>query len=70
MASLVSFGSGHPGVLALPKETGGDNNPPDTINRDGLLKVVRGRMLDAEQTAQEMHLQMGHLGVYFRFSVE
>jgi len=79
VTSLVSFGSGHPGVLALPRESGGDEcNPPPTSplegqgpsRHDAWVKAVRGCMMDAEQTAQEMAMQMGHLGVYFRFSVE
>lgn len=58
VASLLSLGSGHPGVISFPS---GD----DSLNR-----VTHDMMSDYEQRAQEIERQIGRVGIYFRFSVE
>jgi len=59
VASLLSLGAGHPGVITFPS---GDGVDPD--------KAMRGMMKDCEQRAQEIERQIGRVGVYYRFSVE
>lgn len=59
VASLLSVGAGHPGVLFLAPD-GGAN----------LHAVMHNMMNDCEQRAQEMERQIGRVGIYFRFSVE
>lgn len=60
VSSLLSLGSGHPGVIAFPLNGG----------IDALRQVTLKMMKDCEQTAQETQKQIGCSGVYFRFSVE
>jgi hypothetical protein len=59
VASLLSLGTGHPGVISFPSGDGVD-----------LSKVMRDMMNDCEQRAQETERQIGRVGIYFRFSVE
>jgi hypothetical protein len=59
VASLLSLGTGHPGVISFPSGDGVDLN-----------RVMRDMMDDCEQRAQEIERQIGRVGVYFRFSVE
>lgn len=59
-ATIVSFGSGNLGILASPID--GDTN--------SWAKITHSIAIDCEQAAQEIESQMGHLGIYFRFSVE
>jgi hypothetical protein len=59
VASLLSLGTGHPGVISFPSGDGVD-----------LSKVMRDMMNDCEQRAQEIERQIGRVGIYFRFSVE
>jgi hypothetical protein len=58
VASLLSLGTGHPGVISFPSG-GGDLN-----------SVMLDMMNDCEQRAQEIERQIGRVGIYFRFSVE
>jgi len=59
VASLLSLGTGHPGVISVPSGGGGDLN-----------SVMFDMMNDCEQRAQEIERQIGRVGIYFRFSVE
>jgi hypothetical protein len=59
VASLLSLGTGHPGVISFPSGGGGDLN-----------SVMLDMMNDCEQRAQEIERQIGRVGIYFRFSVE
>lgn len=59
VASLLSLGTGHPGVISFPSDEG--------VN---LNKVMRDMMNDSEQRVQEIERQIGRVGIYFRFSVE
>jgi hypothetical protein len=60
VASILSVGCGHPGVISMASN--GD--------AAALEAVVRDIILDCERRAQEVQEQIGHLGIYFRFSVE
>jgi hypothetical protein len=60
VASLLSLGSGHPGILSLSRDSG----------IDALHRLALEMILDCEQKAQEIQQQIGQVGVYFRFSVE
>jgi hypothetical protein len=59
IASLLSLGTGHPGVISFPSSGGAD-----------LHGMMRDMMSDCEQRAQEIEQQIGRVGIYFRFSVE
>jgi len=59
VSSLISLGTGHPGILSFPPD--GDGDP---------YGLMREMINDCEQRAQEMERQIGRVGVYFRFSVE
>jgi hypothetical protein len=59
IASLLSLGTGHPGVISFP--SGGEAD---------LHSIMRDVMNDCEQRAQEIEQQIGRVGIYFRFSVE
>jgi hypothetical protein len=61
VACLLSLGTGHLGVISLSPERNED---------EGYLRALQAMANDSEQTAQEVDTQMGHLGMYFRFSVE
>ncbi|KIM23090.1 hypothetical protein M408DRAFT_28203 [Serendipita vermifera MAFF 305830] len=60
VASLLSLGTGHPGIISWPSD-GGDLD---------IYKVTRDIMNDCEQRAQEIEARMGRVGIYSRFSVE
>jgi hypothetical protein len=59
VASVLSLGTGHPGVISFPSGDGAD-----------LHSLMRDMMNDSEQRAQEIERQIGRVGIYFRFSVE
>jgi hypothetical protein len=60
VASLVSLGAGHPGIIAAPAI--GDGNSE-------WIKTLQKILGDCEQTAGEISHQMGRLGIYYRLSV-
>jgi hypothetical protein len=60
VASLLSLGIGHPGIISLPPT--GEGAMPHGIMRD--------MMYDCEQRAQEIEQRIGQVGIYSRFSVE
>ncbi|KIM32684.1 hypothetical protein M408DRAFT_326443 [Serendipita vermifera MAFF 305830] len=60
VASLLSLGNGHPGIVTFPSGGG----------ELGLSKLVWDMMNDCTQTAREVEQQIGGAGVYFRLSVE
>jgi hypothetical protein len=60
VASILSVGCGHPGVISM--SSNGDAT--------ALQAVLKDKILDCERRAQEVQEQIGHLGIYFRFSVE
>lgn len=60
ISSLLSLGSGHPGITVLVPDGG----------VDALHQVMVQMMEDCEQTAQEIQRQIGRSGIYFRFSVD
>jgi hypothetical protein len=59
IATLLSLGTGHPGVISFP--SGGEAD---------LHSLMHDMMNDCEQRAQEIERQIGRVGIYFRFSVE
>lgn len=60
VASILSLGCGHPGVIAMPSDG----------TQATLLALMQEMMLDSENHAKETQDQIGRLGIYFRFSVE
>jgi hypothetical protein len=60
IASLLSLGTGHPGILTLPSSGG----------EAALHRIMRDMMDDCEQRAQEIEQRIGRVGIYSRFSVE
>ncbi|KIM21062.1 hypothetical protein M408DRAFT_112239 [Serendipita vermifera MAFF 305830] len=60
VASLLSLGTGHPGIISWP--SGGSDLD--------LYKVLRDTMSQCEQRAQELEERIGRVGTYTRFSVE
>jgi hypothetical protein len=60
VASLLSLGTGHPGIITLPSAGG----------EAALHRVTRDMMHDCEQRAQEVKQRIGRVGIYSRFSVE
>lgn len=58
--SLLSVGTGHPGVISLPHGDG----------ESSLYRIMRNMMHDCEQRAQEIEERIGRAGIYSRFSVE
>ncbi|KIM24259.1 hypothetical protein M408DRAFT_243225 [Serendipita vermifera MAFF 305830] len=59
VASLLSLGTGHPGIISLPQDG----------NEVVLHEIMRDLMHDSEQTAQEIEERIGRVGIYSRFSV-
>jgi hypothetical protein len=53
VASLLSIGSGHPGIISL-------SHGPNSLYH---------LLTSSEETAQDVEMQAGHLGIYSRFSV-
>lgn len=60
VASLLSVGAGHPGVITLPSD-GGEVD---------LLKAMRDMMGDCTEIAREIKQKIGRSGIYFRLSVQ
>lgn len=58
VASLLSLGNGHPGIITFPS------------GELGLSKVIWDMMNDCTQRAREIEQHIGSTGIYFRFSVE
>jgi hypothetical protein len=57
--SLLSLGSGHPGVIALSPKN----------DERSIEKVFQEVLSDSEVAAEEMQLRMKDVGIYFRLSV-
>ncbi|KIM23596.1 hypothetical protein M408DRAFT_332227, partial [Serendipita vermifera MAFF 305830] len=60
VASILSVGSGHPGIITIPSNGG----------EDKMYKVMREIMNDCMEKAREIKQKIGRAGIYFRFSVE
>lgn len=60
VASLLSVGTGHPGIIILPS---------DGTEKD-LYSVMRETMNNCTEKAQEIKQKIGRSGIYFRFSVD
>jgi hypothetical protein len=60
VSTILSLGSGRLGALTAPS----------TGEKEELADVLREMVKSCEQVAQEMETQVGHLGIYHRFSVE
>ncbi|KIM30111.1 hypothetical protein M408DRAFT_67143 [Serendipita vermifera MAFF 305830] len=60
VSSLLSIGTGHPGIIALSPG----------INGPGMDEAMRDMMNDCEQKAQDMEQRLGPAGIYSRFSVD
>ncbi|KIM29184.1 hypothetical protein M408DRAFT_22993 [Serendipita vermifera MAFF 305830] len=60
VASLLSLGTGHSGIISWPSN-GSDLD---------IYKAMRDTMNDCEQRALEMEERIGRVGIYSRFSVE
>jgi hypothetical protein len=60
VSTILSLGSGRLGALTAPS-TGG---------QEEWMDVLRDMVKGCEQVAQEMETQVGHLGIYYRFSIE
>jgi hypothetical protein len=59
VACLLSLGCGHSGVIVAP----------DELHSAGWSVFLEKLFRDNEQKAQIIEAQMGHLGLYYRFSV-
>ena len=59
VACLLSLGCGHLGLIDVPKN-------PDLTSWNRLLENM---VMNNQQRAQEIESQMGHLGIYHRYSV-
>lgn len=60
VASLLSLGTGHPGVVSIPLSGG----------EAAMHKVMQEMMTNCEQRAQEIEQRISRVGIYSRFSVE
>ncbi|KIM20375.1 hypothetical protein M408DRAFT_138671 [Serendipita vermifera MAFF 305830] len=60
VASLLSLGTGHPGIISWPLDS----------SELGLHTTIRDVMNDCEQRAQEIEERIGRVGIYSRFSVQ
>jgi hypothetical protein len=60
VSTILSLGSGHLGALAAPS----------VGLKDKWAEISTEMVKGCEQVAQEMEMQVGHLGVYYRFSVD
>jgi hypothetical protein len=78
VSTILSLGSGRLGTLAAPL-TGATNILRNTIkalaapltgSKDEWVDILRDMVKGCEQVAQEMETQVGHLGIYYRFSIE
>ncbi|KAG8834104.1 hypothetical protein FRC18_002619 [Serendipita sp. 400] len=75
VSAIVSFGSGHPGVLPFPSSAPAPSSwgfsPYRNQTQSNQLHFFQELLEDCEQTSQEISRQTGNLvGIYFRFSVE
>ena len=59
VASLLSLGTGHPGIIAFYSD-----------GHEDLYTVMRRMMDDCEERAQEFEERIGRVRIYSRFSVE
>ena len=59
VACLLSLGCGHLGVISVPDD-------PNLANWNIILERLVG---NSGQTAREVGVQMGHLGIYHRYSI-
>jgi hypothetical protein len=59
VACLMSLGCGHPGIISAP-----EGSDLASWNR-----VLGKLVMESKETAERMESQMGHLGIYHRFSV-
>jgi len=59
VACILNIGSGQPGVLSIP-----DNSDLETWNH-----FLEKALKDGEQQSEAIEVQIGHLGLYHRFSV-
>ncbi|KAG8792449.1 hypothetical protein FRC17_008596, partial [Serendipita sp. 399] len=67
VSAIVSFGSGHPGVLPLVPHSSSSHRQPYSDP----LRFLQDLLEDCERTSQEILRETSHLpGIYFRFSVE
>lgn len=57
---LLSLGSGHPGIISLPRGGGIDD----------LYRMNQKLAVDCEEKAREIQEQIDQEGLYFRFSVD
>ena len=82
VSTILSLGSGRLGTLAAPL-TGATNEWMDVLRntvkalaapltgaKDEWVDILRDMVKGCEQVAQEMETQVGHLGIYYRFSLE
>lgn len=60
ISTIVSMGSGHLGPLPAPT----------TNAKEKWMSVLQGIVQSCERTAQDIATEVGHLGLYYRFSVE
>ncbi|KIM25845.1 hypothetical protein M408DRAFT_73758 [Serendipita vermifera MAFF 305830] len=60
VASLLSLGTGNPGIISFPPTGSGPK----------LDRVMQDMMQDCERRAQEMEQRIGQVGIYCRLSVE
>ncbi|KAG8818908.1 hypothetical protein FRC19_010245 [Serendipita sp. 401] len=78
VSAIVSFGSGHPGVLPFPSSFSSSSPflskailSSHSQNQPNHLRFYQELLEDCEQTSQEISRQTSNLvGIYFRFSVE
>jgi hypothetical protein len=59
VSCLLSIGSGHPGVNAVPSDSGATS----------WIKFLEGMAADSEKTAQDIGSHMSKLSLYYRLSV-
>lgn len=59
ISTLLSLGTGHPGIVTLSEKDSGE-----------YYKVMRDMMNDCEQKALDIEQRLGPVGIYSRFSVD
>lgn len=60
IAIILSLGSGNPGTLTMSSSS----------DANEWAGVLQNMITNNEKVAQEIYQQLGHLGIYYRFSVE
>ncbi|PVG02910.1 hypothetical protein CPB86DRAFT_859145 [Serendipita vermifera] len=80
VAAIISIGAGHPGTTSFPDPTSPSfgssamgwwwGSKKGMADSQAWLKTLTNMINDCEETAREIKTQMGHLGLYWRFSVE